>query len=89
MKKTINIRIGKGSISHNNRKFVAKNVDEKRVKGCTKMYNVRACTSSVRPVPSGEAFCRAVWQAPCTPCTPFWALRLYFFQLWILKERLL
>lgn len=32
MKKTISIRIGKGSISHNNRKFVAKNVDEKRVK---------------------------------------------------------
>ena len=32
MKKTISIRIGKGSISHNNRKFFAKNVDEKRVK---------------------------------------------------------
>lgn len=32
MKKTISIRIGKGSISHNNRKFVAKNVDESRVK---------------------------------------------------------
>lgn len=32
MKKTISIRIGKGSISHNNRKFVAKNVNEKRVK---------------------------------------------------------
>ena len=31
MKKTISIRIGRGSISHNNRKFVAKNVDQNRV----------------------------------------------------------
>ena len=43
MKKTINIRIGKGSISHNNRKFVAKNVDEKRVKD-----NVILCCDSLK-----------------------------------------
>lgn len=43
MKKTINIRIGKGSISHNNRKFVAKNVDEKRVKD-----NVILCFDSLK-----------------------------------------
>lgn len=40
MKKTISIRIGKGSISHNNRKFVAKNVDEKRVKDNVVLCNV-------------------------------------------------
>ncbi|MDE7399589.1 MAG: plasmid recombination protein [Oscillospiraceae bacterium] len=40
MKKTISIRIGKGSISHNNRKFVAKNVDEKRVKDNMVLCNV-------------------------------------------------
>lgn len=43
MKKTINIRIGKGSISHNNRKFVAKNVDEKRVKD-----NVILCCENLK-----------------------------------------
>lgn len=43
MKKTISIRIGKGSISHNNRKFVAKNVDEKRVKD-----NVILCCESLK-----------------------------------------
>ena len=40
MKKTISIRIGKGSISHNNRKFVAKNVDEKRVKDNVVLCNI-------------------------------------------------
>ncbi|MCM1167472.1 MAG: plasmid recombination protein, partial [Ruminococcus sp.] len=40
MKKTISIRIGKGSISHNNRKFVAKNIDEKRVKDNVVLCNV-------------------------------------------------
>ena len=40
MKKTISIRIGKGSISHNDRKFVAKNVDEKRVKDNVVLCNV-------------------------------------------------
>ncbi|MCM1060604.1 MAG: plasmid recombination protein [Eubacterium sp.] len=40
MKKTISIRIGKGSLSHNNRKFVAKNVDEKRVKDNIVLCNV-------------------------------------------------
>ncbi|MBD5110980.1 MAG: recombinase [Ruminococcaceae bacterium] len=40
MKKTISVRIGKGSISHNNRKFVAKNVDEKRVKDNMVLCNV-------------------------------------------------
>lgn len=40
MKKTISIRIGKGSISHNNRKFVAKNVDENRVKDNVVLCNV-------------------------------------------------
>lgn len=40
MKKTISIRIGKGSISHNNRKFVAKNVDEKRVNDNITLCNV-------------------------------------------------
>lgn len=40
MKKTISIRIGKGSISHNNRKFVAKNVDENRVKDNIVLCNV-------------------------------------------------
>ena len=43
MKKTISIRIGKGSISHNNRKFVAKNVDEKRVKD-----NVVLCSTDLK-----------------------------------------
>lgn len=43
MKKTISIRIGKGSISHNNRKFVAKNVDEKRVKD-----NVILCCENLK-----------------------------------------
>ncbi|MDE7228933.1 MAG: plasmid recombination protein [Oscillospiraceae bacterium] len=45
MKKTISIRIGKGSISHNNRKFVAKNVDEKRVKD-----NVILCCENLKDV---------------------------------------
>ncbi len=45
MKKTISIRIGKGSISHNNRKFVAKNVDEKRVKD-----NVILCCKNLKDV---------------------------------------
>lgn len=45
MKKTISIRIGKGSISHNNRKFVAKNVDEKRVKD-----NVILCREELKDV---------------------------------------
>lgn len=45
MKKTISIRIGKGSISHNNRKFVAKNVDEKRVKD-----NVVLCRDDLKDV---------------------------------------
>ncbi len=45
MKKTISIRIGKGSISHNNRKFVAKNVDEKRVKD-----NVILCCGNLKDV---------------------------------------
>lgn len=45
MKKTISIRIGKGSISHNNRKFVAKNVDEKRVKN-----NVILCCENLKDV---------------------------------------
>lgn len=45
MKKTISIRIGKGSISHNNRKFVAKNVDEKRVKD-----NVVLCCDNLKDV---------------------------------------
>lgn len=45
MKKTISIRIGKGSISHNNRKFVAKNVDEKRVK-----ENVILCNENLKDV---------------------------------------
>lgn len=45
MKKTISIRIGKGSISHNNRKFVAKNVDEKRVKD-----NVVLCREELKDV---------------------------------------
>lgn len=45
MKKTIGIRIGKGSISHNNRKFVAKNVDEKRVKD-----NVILCCENLKNV---------------------------------------
>ena len=45
MKKTISIRIGKGSISHNNRKFVAKNVDEKRVKD-----NVILCCENLKNV---------------------------------------
>lgn len=45
MKKTISIRIGKGSISHNNRKFVAKNVDEKRVKD-----NVILCCDNLKNV---------------------------------------
>ena len=40
MKKTISIRIGKGSISHNNRKFVAKNVDANRVKDNVVLCNV-------------------------------------------------
>lgn len=40
MKKTISVRIGKGSISHNNRKFVAKNVDEKRIKDNVVLCNV-------------------------------------------------
>lgn len=40
MKKTISVRIGKGSISHNNRKFVAKNVDEKRIKDNMVLCNV-------------------------------------------------
>ena len=40
MKKTISIRIGKGNISHNNRKFVAKNVDENRVKDNIALCNV-------------------------------------------------
>lgn len=40
MRKTISIRIGKGSISHNNRKFVAKNVDEKRVKDNVVLCNI-------------------------------------------------
>lgn len=43
MKKTISVRIGKGSISHNNRKFVAKNVDERRVKD-----NVILCCESLK-----------------------------------------
>lgn len=43
MKKTISIRIGKGSISHNNRKFVAKNVDENRVKD-----NVVLCSTDLK-----------------------------------------
>ena len=45
MKKTISIRIGKGSISHNNRKFVAKNVDEKRVND-----NVILCCENLKDV---------------------------------------
>lgn len=45
MKKTISIRIGKGSISHNNRKFFAKNVDEKRVKD-----NVILCCKNLKDV---------------------------------------
>ncbi len=45
MKKTISIRIGKGSISHNNRKFIAKNVDEKRVKD-----NVILCCENLKNV---------------------------------------
>lgn len=45
MKKTISIRIGKGSISHNNRKFVTKNVDEKRVKD-----NVVLCRDDLKDV---------------------------------------
>ena len=45
MKKTISIRIGKGSISHNNRKFVAKNVDEKRVKD-----NIILCCENLKDV---------------------------------------
>lgn len=45
MKKTISIRIGKGGISHNNRKFVAKNVDEKRVKD-----NVILCCENLKDV---------------------------------------
>lgn len=45
MKKTISIRIGKGSISHNNRKFVAKNVDEKRIKD-----NVILCCENLKDV---------------------------------------
>jgi hypothetical protein len=40
LKKTISIRIGKGSISHNNRKFVAKNVDANRVKDNVVLCNV-------------------------------------------------
>ncbi len=45
MKKTISIRIGRGSISHNNRKFVAKNVDESRVKD-----NIIICRENLKRV---------------------------------------